>query len=68
MGAQSNFSGLHCKPAPNDWPKVKRLVRSRHIHSALPNRPPRPNVLHLQGLRYTNFEKLKKATSLDEAF
>jgi hypothetical protein len=25
-------------------------------------------VKHLQGLRYTNFEKLKKATSLDEAF
>jgi hypothetical protein len=25
-------------------------------------------VTHLQGLRYTNFEKLKKATSLDEAF
>jgi hypothetical protein len=25
-------------------------------------------VRHLQGLRYTNFEKLKKATSLDEAF
>jgi len=25
-------------------------------------------VSHLQGLRYTNFDKLKKATSLDEAF
>lgn len=25
-------------------------------------------VRHLQGLRYTNFEKLEKATSLDEAF
>lgn len=25
-------------------------------------------VKHLQGLRYTTFEKLKKATSLDEAF
>ena len=25
-------------------------------------------VKHLQNLRYTNFEKLKKATSLDEAF
>lgn len=25
-------------------------------------------VKHLQGLRYTNFDKLKKATSLDEAF
>jgi hypothetical protein len=25
-------------------------------------------VKHLQGLRYTNFEKLKSATSLDEAF
>lgn len=25
-------------------------------------------VKHLQGLRYTNFEKLQKATSLDEAF
>ena len=25
-------------------------------------------VKHLQGLRNTNFEKLKKATSLDEAF
>jgi hypothetical protein len=25
-------------------------------------------VRHLQGLRYTNFEKLKSATSLDEAF
>ncbi len=23
---------------------------------------------HLQGLRYTNFERLKKVTSLDEAF
>src|SRR5262249_48079162 len=25
-------------------------------------------VKHLQGLRYTNFEKLQKATSMDEAF
>lgn len=25
-------------------------------------------VKHLQGLRYTNFQKLQKATSLDEAF
>jgi hypothetical protein len=25
-------------------------------------------VKHLQGLRYTNLDKLKKATSLDEAF
>jgi hypothetical protein len=25
-------------------------------------------VKHLQGLRYTNFEKLKNATSLDEVF
>jgi|ERR1039458_2164556 hypothetical protein len=53
------------------WQNTGKLV----IHFAEPAREITPlkaskngRVRHLQGLRYTNFEKLKRATSLDEAF
>jgi hypothetical protein len=53
------------------WQNTGKVV----INFAEPAReitPLRPTkngrVRHLQGLRYTNFDKLKKATSLDEAF
>lgn len=41
------------EPAKQLWPL--KLTKEGHVK-------------HLQGLRYTNFEKLTKATSLDEAF
>lgn len=63
----------HCAPIHSiePWQNTGKMV----INFSEPAREIGPlkltksgKVKHLQGLRYTNFDKLKKATSLDEAF